>query len=156
MIALICRYTAEQALADGVIVEPRILRYEGRETIGDDICVDFCRDPRLRDLPGLVSAWDIDDAEVFAGKLSLAGIPALAIHGRLSEDEQARRIKLLVSRKRSDVWHESTDRRVDLPWLRWLLLRRFAKNNKTSRNRFVKEVGRTLRARAPKHPDKKN
>lgn len=152
---LIYRYTAEQALADGVIVEPRILRYEGRETIGDDICVDFCRDHRLRDLPGLVSAWDIDDAEAFAGKLSLTGIPALAIHGRHSDDEQARRIKLLRRGKIRCLVHVNLlTEGADLPWLRWLLLRRFAKNNKTSRNRFIQEAGRTLRTCA-EAPDKK-
>jgi hypothetical protein len=84
----------------------------------------------------------VDDADACADRLSAAGVPALSIHGYLPREEQARRLVLLATgRVRCLVHCQLLAEGVDLPWLRWLLLRRPV----SSPVRLVQEVGRVLR-----------
>lgn len=148
---LLFEYTAEDALKDGVIVLPRIIPYMGQETQIDPACIDAIQHPILRGLPGLVSAWDIDDAEAFAEKLCEAKIAAAPIHSRQPLDLQAKLTEALRRGSLRCLVHVNLlTEGADLPWLRWLCLRRAAKNPVSSRNRFIQEVGRILRVHAGK------
>jgi hypothetical protein len=94
------------------------------------------------DGPGIVSADSIADAESYAGWLTERGIPALAIHSGYSREEQDRRIRLLEARGVRCLVHVALlAEGVDLPWLRWIALRRYVQ----ARVRFVQEIGRVLR-----------
>ena len=92
--------------------------------------------------PGIVSARSIEDAEQYAERLRAAHVPAEAIHSR---QRQAHRAKLLDALQRGGlrclVHVALLSEGVDLPWLRWLGLRRRV----MARVRFVQEVGRVLR-----------
>lgn len=145
---LLYEYTAEQALADGVIVPPSILPYRREQTPQGEACIEaILGEPQIRGLPGLVSAWNIDDATFFAQKLSKAGCRAAPIHGEQPPHLQKRLIEALRRGTLGALVHVDllTEGAV-LPWLRWLCMRRAAKDRATSRNRFIQEVGRVLRA----------
>jgi superfamily II DNA or RNA helicase len=142
------RYTPGDALRDGVIVPWRIVGWEGREASVDDACLELIREHRAG--PGIVNATTIEDAVAFAGKLTRAGIRAEAIHSELHRDEQKDRLARLRTGATvpgdgglDALVHVSLlTEGVDLPWLRWLCLRRPV----GARVRFVQEVGRVLRA----------
>lgn len=144
---LIYEYTAEQALADGVIVPPCILPYRGHQQNLDDACIEaILGEPQLRGLPGLVSAWHINDATQFAQKLSKAGCRAAPIHGKQPRRLRKRLLEALRQGSLACLVHVNLlTEGADLPWLRWLCMRRAAKDAQTSRNRFIQEVGRVLR-----------
>jgi hypothetical protein len=92
--------------------------------------------------PGIVSALDIEDAEAHAAYLTAHGIPARAIHSKQDEQERADLLeRLRVGELRALVHVALLAEGVDLPWLRWLALRRPTK----ARVRFVQELGRVLR-----------
>lgn len=156
---LIYRYTFADALRDGVLVPfaDHIVRWTGEgialgtgsaspfsgDTV-DDICAEMIR--LHGHGPGIVSAMSIDDADAFAEKLQAAGISALSIHSELTDTEQARRIEALRTGELRTLVHVSLlAEGVDLPWLRWLCLRRPV----GARVRFVQELGRVLRVCDP-------
>lgn len=144
---LFYEYTAEQALADGVIVPPSILPYRGEQKPLDEACIEaILGEPQLRGLPGLVSAWNIDDATLFAQKLSKAGCRAAPIHGEQPLHLQRRLLDALRRGALGALVHvDLLTEGADLPFLRWLCMRRAAKDRASSRNRFIQEVGRGLR-----------
>ena len=140
------RYSAGDALKDKAIVPWTLKHWDGtgaEATDVDRICMDMIRHNTRMSHPGIVSALDIEDAESYARYLTQNGMPARAIHSRLPAKEQARRIDML---KRSTLWclvHVSLlAEGVDLPWLRWICLRRPV----GAKVRFVQEVGRVLRS----------
>jgi superfamily II DNA or RNA helicase len=135
-------YGAAAAMADGVVVPYRIRLWTGGEAALDDACTAMIRDA-VGEGPGLANAMSIEDAEVYAGKLTAAGIAAEAVHSRLSRAEVAARIERLRTGTIKAIVHVNMlSEGVDLPWLRWLCMRRKV----GSKVRFCQEVGRVLRA----------
>lgn len=140
-------YTMEDALRDGVLVPLRHVRYEGVLKPGA-IDVELLKMLNEHaDGPGIVSASGIKDAEAYAEYLTDNGWPALAIHSKLKQKEQeARLAKLEAGDLRALVHVSLLAEGVDLPWLRWIALRRKVKASV----RFWQEVGRVGRT----HPGK--
>lgn len=137
-----CRYTMEDAVRDGVLVEMAHHRVEGKpdEVAIDQVCLDMMREHAHG--PGIVSARDINDAEEYAAWLTERDFPALAIHSKHSSAERDARIAALRTGEVRALVHVSLlAEGVDFPWLRWLCLRR----NVQARVRFLQEIGRVLR-----------
>lgn len=135
---LVFSYTSAEAVRDGVLVPWRVVRWDGRGVADVDQIVAAW--VAAADGPGIVSALTIEDAEKYA---TLLGARAAAIHGKLKPAEQAARIERLRNGQLSCLVHvQLLTEGVDLPWLRWLALRRPV----GSAVRLVQEVGRVLRA----------
>jgi len=136
---IVYSYSSGQAVRDGVLVPWRAVRWDGSgDPETDDLVEQWVKDA---DGPGIVSAISIKDAETFAARLGPS--VALAIHQRCSPDERERRIRLLKAGKIKCLVHvQLLCEGVDLPWLRWLAMRRPV----SSPLRLVQEVGRVLRA----------
>ena len=131
---LVYSYTSHQAVQDGVLVPWRVVRSPVARDV-EELTAEWMHDA---DGPGVVNAATIDDAEATAERLGV-----LAIHGRHSPEEQARRLALLERGQIPALVHcQLLVEGIDLPWLRWLILRR----RSASRVRLVQEVGRVLRA----------
>jgi len=139
------RYTAGDALEDGVIVPWELVHWDGTGSSDtDDVCHRLIAN---REGPGVVSALNIEDAESYAGYLNRYGIKSAAIHSRLRRQEREDLIERLRTGALKCLVHVSLlAEGVDMPWLQWLCLRRPV----GARVRFVQEVGRVLRA----HPGK--
>jgi hypothetical protein len=94
------------------------------------------------DGPGVVSALNIQDAETYANYLSDNGVPAKSIHSGMRKDLRQSLLQELEAGSLKCLVHVSLlAEGVDMPWLRWLCLRRPV----GARVRFVQEVGRVLR-----------
>ena len=144
--SLVYEYSAQDAIADGVVVPWRPVFWLGSEISGQDgldgACTIMIRDA-LSVGPGLVNAGSIDDAETYAAALRADGIAAEAVHSRRSRAAVTDTMERLRTGELAAVVHVSMlSEGVDYPWLRWLCLRRPV----TSRVRFCQEVGRVLRA----------
>jgi len=146
---LVCSYSAADALADGVLVPwrfPDPLVATGADALADlnDACTEWIK---KRTGPGIVSANTIGDAEEYAAELCDAGVRAMAVHSQLSDEVNDRRLDALQRGELDCVVHVCVlVEGVDLPWIRWMCLRR----RRGSRNAHVQEIGRGLRA----HPGK--
>tara|TARA_R110002012_G_scaffold28346_1_gene89324 strand:+ start:731 stop:2215 length:1485 start_codon:yes stop_codon:yes gene_type:complete len=142
---VVYRYSAADALSDGVIVPWELVHWDGKgASDADDVC---CRLIGRMDGPGVCSALDIDDAESYAEYLSERGIKSKAIHSRMNRKERDYLLERLKSEDLKCLVHVSLlAEGVDMPWLKWLCLRRPV----GARVRFVQEVGRVLRS----HPGK--
>jgi DNA repair protein RadD len=150
------RYRLGDALEDGVLVPWQIDRVTRAEVERTDDDVDrLCAEwVGRQEGPGVVSARSIADAEAYAAYLLDRGIAAAAIHSELPARVQAE----LLQRLEASSPHEQANRSpsplhalvhvsmlaegVDLPWLRWIVLRRPV----SSKVRVVQEFGRVLRA----------
>ena len=131
------RLTYADAVADGILVPYRVVHFAG----GDKTDVDGWCEARLAeaDGPGIISARSIADAEQYADRLP--GVAA--IHSLLPTRVQDERIRALESGALRALVHVAMlSEGVDLPWLRWLIMRRRV----SSRVRLVQEIGRVLRA----------
>jgi len=96
---------------------------------------------RPPDGPGIVSAYDIADAEAYAERLTAAGIPAQAIHSKLPLTGRAALLDDLRAGRLGALVHvRLLVEGVDLPWLDWLGAR-----VERSALGQVQEVGRILR-----------
>ncbi len=136
---LLYTYDARAALRDGVIVPYVVKPWMGRACSVDDACIEMIR---KEEGPGVVNAVDTSDADAFAAILNEAGIPSAAIHYKVKDAEQTKRLDDLKTGKLKCVVHVSMlQEGVNLPWLRWLCLRRTS----SSKIRFPQEVGRILR-----------
>lgn len=140
---VIVKYTPGDALRDGVIVPWRVVPWTGKPLVKiDEAVIEMI----VRDAPagpGVVNAITIDSAIEFAERLSAAGVPAAAIHSRLSPRERGRLLAdLEAGRLRCLVYPSMLSEGFDFPALRWLALRRAVK----ARVRFIQEMGRVLRA----------
>ena len=143
---VIYRYTMKDALRDRVLVPMRHVRYEGNDpgTV-DEECLRLIR--QYGNGPGIVSASSILDADEYAHWLTERWEPTSAIHSRIKTNTRAAMLCGLQSGAKSALVHVSLlAEGVDLPWLRWLCLRRRV----GARVRFLQEVGRVLRT----HPGK--
>lgn len=140
--AVLFRYTLEDAMQDGVLVPMRHERYHG--DAGDDLdqaCLEMIKD-KAGPGPGIVSARNIADADRHAAWLTDQGLAAESIHSEHSSDERAAKLDRLRSGELRALVHVSLlAEGVDLPWLRWLCLRR----NVQARVRFLQEIGRVFR-----------
>lgn len=135
-------YTAADAFRDRVIVKPELVLYEGQEAPLDDVCVRMVQ-AYVGEGPGLVNARSITDAEAFALLLRKHNVAAKAVHSGLGSAEVAVRIEELRKGELDALVHvDMLTEGVDLPWLRWLCMRRQV----GSAVRFCQEVGRVLRA----------
>jgi len=141
---MIYSYGVQDAIRDGVVVPPEVIHYTGEQTEPDLVCLEMIS---KAEGPGVVSAVDIADAVAFAELTTSHGFFSRAIHSQQSKKEQA---DLIQSLGRGELHHlvhvNMLTEGVDLPWLRWLCLRRPS----ASRIRFAQEVGRVLRS----HPGK--
>lgn len=143
---VVYRYTMADALRDQVLVPMRHVRYRG-EAPGsvDEECLAMIREDGRG--PGIVSAYSIQDAEDFAEWLTGQGVPAMPIHSGMNGWERARRLEILRDGGIRCLVHVALlSEGVDLPWLRWLCLRRRVQ----ARVRFLQEIGRVLRVCAGK------
>ena len=142
---VIYRYSAKDALSDGVIVPWKLVHWDGTGSSDtDDVCHRLIA--RMEG-PGVVSALNIDDAISYAGYLNRYGIRSAAIHSKMKRAEREHLLEMLKKGSLKCLVHVSLlAEGVDMPWLRWLCLRRPV----GARVRFVQEVGRVLRA----HPGK--
>lgn len=150
---LIHEYTAADAMRDGVLVpwafpDADPLGAAGQQVDLDAACTAWIK---LRvaagDGPGVVDADDIADAEEYAAALSCDGVRAMAVHSRLSRAAVAERIASLERGDLDCLVHVAMlVEGVDLPWLRWMCLRR----RRGSRVAHVQHIGRGLRAAAGK------
>ena len=146
---LVYSYSVGDALRDKVLVPP-VVHYWDKEDVTDinEVVLEMIRRENVQG-PGVISAASIVDAEAFAERLRGEGIPAKAIHSKLSTAERGKRVKWLkesTAPRRALVHPSLLAEGVDMPWLMWGALRRRV----GSRVRFVQEVGRYLRV----HPGK--
>lgn len=145
-------YGFGDALRDGVLVPwdpPVVWDGTGRDAEDvDGICVDMILSSAPPG-PGIVSAHSIEDAEQVAEALQAAGIRAEAIHSRQPRAVRASLLRRLHAGDLRCLVHVSLlAEGVDLPWLRWLCLRRKV----GARVRFLQEIGRVLRSEATPPP----
>jgi superfamily II DNA or RNA helicase len=144
---LIYEYSARQALDDGVLVPwrfPDPLVSTGDHVDLNDACTEWIA---RRAGPGIVSANSIEDAEEYTAELCDAGVRAMAVHSRLPVATNDRRLAMLAAGELDCVVHVCVlVEGVDLPWIRWMCLRR----RRGSRNAHVQEIGRGLRSHAGK------
>ena len=131
------------AVRDWVIVPYRIEHHDGPEMSVDDSCVGWIARAAAQYGPGLCNAASIEDAEAFALRLRQEGIAAQAVHSACTEVWVRSRIDQLREGRLQVLVHVAMlSEGVDLPWLRWLCMRRPV----GSRVRFCQEVGRVLLA----------
>ncbi|MBU1675187.1 DEAD/DEAH box helicase family protein [bacterium] len=136
------RYSLADALHDEVLVPWTVIPWDGEGADDlDSVCLELIR--LHASGPGMVNAADIGDAEAFAELLRGYGIDADTVHSRRSADDNAAAIAALEAGDLACIVHVNMlAEGVDLPWLRWLCLRRPV----SARVRFIQEVGRVLRA----------
>lgn len=135
----IMRYGVDQAIRDGVLVPMRVVLPE-RDAELDAWCIEQVA---ASEGPGVVSADTIDDAEAFTEALRAFGVPTAVVHSRLPKDAKGAAIAdLQAGRVRCIVQVRMLVEGVDMPWLRWVCLRR----KQGSRVDFQQFVGRGLRA----------
>ena len=139
---ILYRYPVSDGQRDGVIVPARVVPWDGDEKVPvDDAVIEMIRAHGKG--PGVVSATTIADAEAYANTLRKAGIMAAAVHSKHSRMERNRLLEDLRTGVLRCLVHVSLlAEGVDLPFLRWLCIRRAV----GARTRFVQEVGRVLRA----------
>lgn len=143
---VIYEYDVDEALADGVVVPFRIEHWEGGEVGFEIACLQLAE--KGRELgPGVINAASIQDADAFAELAHEYGLRVDVVHSNRNDSQNENALDALREGEIDAVVHVSMlQEGVDLPWLRWILLRR----NTKSRVRFAQEVGRVLRS----HPGK--
>jgi len=145
--SLAYEYTGRDAVKDGVCVRPNVIIPEGAgDQAGpaelDAVCIELCARAAAHG-PGVVSAYNVKDADEFAEALTNQGVEARPIHYRQSKKRQRELIDALEAGEIACLVHVSLlAEGVDFPWLRWMCLRRGV----SSRVRFLQETGRVLRA----------
>ncbi len=139
-------YTIDLAVADGVLVPFQfVLPDASTPEDATEATIDMIR-RHAPPGPGIVSATNINDAEECAAALCAAGIPAAPIHSRLKDGERKALIaKLKAGELRCLVHVALLVEGVDLPWLRWLAMRR----PRQAVVAIVQEAGRVTRTCAP-------
>ena len=131
-------YLAADAIADGVLVPPRVVMAD-RDADLDEWCIEQIR---TTPGPGVISADSIADADEFAAVMTEAGIPTAAIHSGVRDDRAATILSQLERGEIRAVTHvRMLVEGIDLPWLRWICFRREQK----SRVEFAQMAGRGLR-----------
>lgn len=138
----IYRYDASDALRDGVVVPFEIIHWRGGLSDIDDAMIAMIQE-WAHVGPGIVDASDIDDAVFFSERLLEEGISSAEIHSKMNEGAIEQRLRDLKNGRLNCLVHVSLLKEgVDLPWLRWMGLRRQVESNVY----FAQHVGRVLRA----------
>lgn len=139
----IFRYDTGDALRDGVVVPLELMHWEGdpETTVNQAICKML---PQVIHLgPGIVDSDNIEDAESFCEYLQRNSIKADVVHSRLNDKTIEERLERLRVGELEVLVHVTLLKEgVDLPWLRWMALRR----DVGSKVHFAQHVGRVLRA----------
>lgn len=137
---VIVRFSVADALAEKDIIVPwRVIPWDGGDTDLDSACLEMISNCTG---PGVVNAYSIDDATVFAQKLNDRKIPADVVHSKMKDTEIEAVIKRLeIGELSVVVYCDLLSEGVDLVWLRHMTLRRRV----ASRVRFLQELGRGLR-----------
>lgn len=140
---LLYHYTPSQAIQDGVVVPPKVVSYTGPVLPVNAACVAMIQDALDGgEGPGMVNASTVEDADNFVEFLSHSGIRADAVHSRMTEARNTMVIERLRLGQLDCLVHVNMlAEGTNLPWLRWLCLRRAVQ----SKVRFCQEVGRVLR-----------
>jgi hypothetical protein len=128
-------YGPVQALADGVVVIPRLLHPQEEGTV-DEQCIKFIQSQQT---PGVVNSMSIEDAERFAEKLD---VPTMVVHSRGDYDAGDARDFLRKGGARCVVYVNMLAEGFDCPEIMWICARRKV----GSRVRFAQEIGRGLRS----------
>lgn len=135
------RYTLGDGIRDGVITRWTVKSWHGDPVSLDEAVVAMIR--KHAEGPGIVNASSIEDAERCAVYLTDRGIAAEAVHSRRHDDDNSRALaRLKAGALRCVVHVQMLTEGVDYPWLRWHAGRRPI----SSRNAFIQEAGRILRA----------
>lgn len=135
------RYSLGDAIRDGVCVPWRAYQWHGDPGELDAVCLQMIADHARG--PGAINARTIDDADAFANRMRRAGRRVETVHSRNSRETNALAVSMLEHGGLDAVVYVSMlSEGVDLPWLRWLCLRRQV----GARVRFVQEIGRVIRA----------
>lgn len=135
------RYSIDQAIADSVLVPWRSFLPVRDIADATEATIAMIHD-HAPPGPGVVSAVSIEDAEQCAVDLTAAGIPALALHSKLGSADKRRVIEALRTGEIRAIVHVAMlVEGVDLPWLRWLAMRR----PRNAAVGIVQELGRILR-----------
>ncbi len=128
-----------EAIRDGIVVPWQIVGWDGGETSLDDATYQMIKDSEG---PGVVNAFTIQDAVDYAQFLNDKGFPALPVHSKMRlSDIKAALDDLRDGKIRCVVHCSLLQEGVNLPFLRWIALRRTV----ASRTRFIQEIGRVLR-----------
>lgn len=146
---LLYAYKIGDAIADGVVVPFRVVKWTGDPATDiDEACLEMVqRAISTHGGPGVVDAASIADAKAFAEYLTLHGVEAEPIHCALPRAQVKRRLRDLLSGKMKVAVHVAMLKEgVDLPALTWLVMRRPV----GSRTWIAQHVGRVLRV----HPGK--
>ena len=140
---IVYRYTLGDALRDGVLVPWAVELWDGQHEAAEDVDAIVLRMIREScEGPGIVSAVSIHDATEYAAVLTTSGIKAEAIHSKQTRRQQDDKLAKLKAGELGALVHVALlAEGVDLPWLRWIALRRPVK----SRVRLFQEFGRVLR-----------
>lgn len=135
-------YGMGRALEDGVLVPWETVHPEVGNRDLDEVCLEMLAQHRPAG-GGIVGAKSIEDAELFADALVAAGWQAAPIHSGLAPAVKDRRLDDLKSGALQALVHvDMLTTGVNIPWLRWLMLRR----RYTSRTSFLQFFGRGLRS----------
>lgn len=134
-------YGLRDAIREGVLVDWDEVGDEDGGNDANDVTLALIK--KHADGPGIVSAKNIADAVAYAGILTSQGVPAAEIHSQLARGDQKQRIARLKAGELRCLVHVALlQEGVDLPWLRWLAMRR----PNASAIRYFQELGRVLRS----------
>ncbi len=137
---VIVRYTVADGLADGVIVPWEVRNWEGGEVSLDEACLAMMKALGKR---GVVNAVTIDDALAFAKYATDAGYIIKVVHSEMPHSEIADIIQEFRTEQIDAICHvDLLSEGVDIPEILHMTLRRVV----SSRNRFIQEIGRGIRA----------
>jgi superfamily II DNA or RNA helicase len=142
---LIFDYGPAQAFEDGVLVRPRIVHPLSSDDEDEDAINRYTIQVARSEGPyGLVNASSVDDANGLVARLVAAGVSAEAIHSKLRPASAA--VGILARHRAAEtrvlVHVNMLSEGVDLPYLRWMVLRRDVQSSV----RFPQELGRVLRS----------
>lgn len=141
--SLVYDYGPWEAIKDGVIVPYRLQHPPHPRRDINEECIEWIK---AQSGPGVVDAISIEDAREFAKSLEAVGVNAIVVHSELPGDEVGARVKKAQKEDGCLVHVDLLSEGVDMPWLRWLVVRRPT----GSSVRFAQYVGRGLRS----HPGK--
>ncbi len=137
---VIVRYSVADGLADKVIVPWEVRNWEGGETSLDDACLEMMK---ACGKFGICNAVTVDDAIMFAKFCCDNGYSMKAVHSEMSHKEVDDIIKEFRAGSIDAIVHcDLLTEGVDICEIRHMTLRRVV----SSRNRFIQEIGRGIRA----------
>lgn len=137
---VIVRYSVADALADGVIVPWEVRNWEGGEVSLDEACLTMMKACGKR---GIVNAVTIDDALAFAKYCGENDYVVKVVHSEMPHAEIDKVIQEFRTEQIDAICHvDLLSEGVDICEILHMTLRRVV----SSRNRFIQEVGRGIRA----------